>query len=35
MMVENVMIGTAVRRFRDIKDPQPARVVVGLADVSR
>ena len=35
MLVENVMVGTAVRRFRDIEDPQPARVVVGLADVSR
>jgi uncharacterized protein YbjQ (UPF0145 family) len=35
MLVENVMLGTAVRRFRDIEEPQPARVVVELADVSR
>lgn len=35
MLVENVMLGTAVRRFRHIEEPQPARVTVGLADVSR
>ncbi len=35
MLVENVMLGTAVRRFRQIEDPQPARVTVGLADVRR
>jgi uncharacterized protein YbjQ (UPF0145 family) len=35
MLVENVMLGTAVRRFRHIDDPQPARVTVGLADVHR
>jgi uncharacterized protein YbjQ (UPF0145 family) len=35
MLVENVMLGTAVRRFRHIHDPKPARVTVGLADVSR
>ncbi|HEY1467046.1 MAG TPA: heavy metal-binding domain-containing protein [Acidimicrobiales bacterium] len=35
MLVENVMLGTAVRRFRPISDPQPARVTVGLADVTR
>jgi uncharacterized protein YbjQ (UPF0145 family) len=34
MLVENVMLGTAVRRFRRIHEPQPARVTVGLADVS-
>ncbi len=33
MLVENVMLGTAVRRFRRLDDPQPARVTVGLADV--
>jgi uncharacterized protein YbjQ (UPF0145 family) len=35
MLVENVMLGTTVRRYRNIEDPQPARVTVGLADVSR
>ena len=35
MLVENVMLGTAVCRFRQIEDPQPARVTVGLADVRR